>query len=107
MNRPVIDCRRLVATLVLAFAPVLDMTAQQTPAREQFRIMIVDDEESNVLARGTVTPILIRFEVRDSAVLASLRYGQTVYADLAAKEVSLDGTSVCCEIVKSKDIPAN
>lgn len=106
MNRPVTHCRRLVATLVLAFAPLLDMTAQEQPAREQFRIMIIDDEDSRVLARGTVTPIFIRFEVPDSALLTSLRYGQVVYADLDAEEVSVDSTTVCCDIIQRKDIPA-
>jgi hypothetical protein len=95
-----------VPALVLAFAPVLDMAAQEQSAREQFRIMIIDDEESVVLARGTVSPIFIRFEVSDSALLTSLRYGQTVYADLEADEVSVDSTTVCCDIVQRKDIPA-
>jgi hypothetical protein len=95
-----------MATLVLAFAVALDLTAQEQPVREQFRIMIIDDEESLVLARGTVTPIFIRFEVDDSALLTSLRFGQTVYADLDADEVSVDSTSVCCDIVQKKDIPA-
>jgi hypothetical protein len=52
-----------------------------------------------------VTPVFIRFEVEDSAVLRSLRFGQKIHADLATDGVSLDGTTVCCKIVKRRDIP--
>jgi hypothetical protein len=68
-------------------------------------IIIIDDEENRVLARGTATPVFIRFEVEDSAVLRSLRFGQDIHADLPAKQVSIDGTTLCCKIVERRDIP--
>jgi hypothetical protein len=84
---------------------VLGSARAQDAVGEQFMIMIIDDEESLVMARGTVTPVFIRFEVEDSAVLSTLRFGQKIYADLPADRVSLDGATVCCNIVERKDIP--
>jgi hypothetical protein len=96
--------RCLSLALTVGFVVLAGARAQDA-AGEQFMIMIIDDEESLVMARGSATPVFIRFEVDDSAVLSSLRFGQTIYADLPANQVSIDGTTVCCRIVERKDIP--
>jgi hypothetical protein len=100
-------CRRLGIALTVVFVVALVGARAADAASEQFMIMIIDDEESLVLARGTVTPVFIRFEVEDSAVLRSLRFGQKISADLPAKRVSVDGTTVCCKVVQMRDIPAH
>jgi hypothetical protein len=97
--------RRLGIALTVIFVVAVVGARAADAANEQFMTMIIDEEKSLVLARGTVTPVFIRFEVEDSAVLRSLRFGQKIYADLSTDEVSIDGTTVCCRIAKSRDIP--
>jgi hypothetical protein len=93
--------------LAVASAAALNMAARaQDPVGEQFIVMIVDKEKSVILARGTVTPVFIRFEVKDPAALGSVGFGQKVYADLDEGQVSIDGTTLCCKIVQRREISA-
>lgn len=41
-----------------------------------------------------------QFEVKNAALIRSLRVGQSVYADFATGKVSVNGASPCCAIVR-------
>lgn len=59
-----------------------------------------------VTARETATGFTFRFSVKNRRVLATLKIGQPVWADFAAKTVKLKADSTaCCAIVETPPPP--
>ena len=62
-------------------------------------ITSVNAETGMVAARDNATGRIFSFKVTDANLLKSLQVGQGVYANFAAKQVSVDNLSPCCGIV--------
>ena len=77
----------LFATDVDAAAPCCGITA-------------IDARNGLVTAKVNQTGQIFQFQVGNPVLLRSLKVGQEVYANLSIKQVSLDGKSFCCAIVK-------
>jgi hypothetical protein len=65
---------------------------------------------TNIDRNGVVTVTDLKskqtfqFHVTDPKVLRSLKMGQLVYPDFPNQQVSLDGRTICCEMVKSPQL---
>ncbi|HLB88295.1 MAG TPA: hypothetical protein VJK29_11640 [Terriglobales bacterium] len=81
------------ATAVVALAPA---ARAQAPCCS---ITAIDARAATVRAKVNATSQTFEFRVADARVRASLRVGQAVYANFAAKQVSLDGRSVAGTIL--------
>ena len=62
-------------------------------------ITAIDLRTGTVTAKVSATGKSFRFQVSDRALLAGLRNGQSVWADFAAKRVSVKPSEPCCSIV--------
>ncbi len=60
----------------------------------------LDTGSGNVSARATATGQVFAFAVSDRRLFDSLKVGQPVYANFKAGQVSLDGKTTCCSILK-------
>lgn len=62
---------------------------------------------TNIDRKGVVTVTDLKskqtfqFQVTDPALLRTLKVGQLVYPDFPNQKVSLDGQTICCEMVNS------
>lgn len=64
-------------------------------------VTAVDTATGVVSAKVNATGATFQFKVANAAQLKALRVGQGVYANLSAKQVSLDGKTSCCAIVST------
>jgi pimeloyl-ACP methyl ester carboxylesterase len=92
-----IRCTLLVGSL--AIAATLPALAQQAPCCS---ITAIDSQIGTAKGKVNAAELSFEFRVNDSKLAATLKVGQHVYANFKTKQVSLDGKTVCCEI-----IPAN
>ena len=69
------------------------------PAEPCCNVTAVDSATGIVTAKVTATGRVFRFEVKDRALLASLKVGQGVWADFGTSKVRIYGASPCCGIV--------
>lgn len=69
------------------------------PAQPCCSIMAVDAATGIVTATETATGRVFRFEVKDAALLKSLKLGQKVSADFGTSKVRIHGAEPCCSIV--------
>ncbi len=69
-------------------------------------IVRIEASASVVTARETATGFTFRFSVKNRRLLATLKIGQPVWADFAAKTVKLKATDVkaCCPIVATTSL---
>ncbi|HEY1240460.1 MAG TPA: hypothetical protein VGF16_07875 [Bryobacteraceae bacterium] len=82
----------IVAAALFAFAPE---TRAVTPC---CGITGIDARTATVTAKETATGRSFTFKVPNSALLKSLKIGQSVYANFATSQVSVDGAAPCCSI---------
>ena len=70
-------------------------------------IVRIEQARLVVAARETATGFTFRFAVKSKRLLATLKIGQPVWADFAAKTVKLKATDVtpCCAIVETPPPP--
>ena len=70
-------------------------------------IVRIDSQRSIVTARETATGFTFRFAVRTRRLLGTLKVGQRVWVDFAAKSVKLKATDAtpCCAIVDTPETP--
>jgi hypothetical protein len=70
-------------------------------------IVRIETPKSLVTARETATGFTFRFAVKTKRLLATLKIGQPVWADFAAKTVKLRATDdqPCCAIVDTPPVP--
>lgn len=70
-------------------------------------IVRIESQRSIVIARETATGFTFRFSVKSRRLLGTLKIGQPVWADFAAKSVKLKATDVspCCAIVETPPAP--
>lgn len=61
----------------------------------------LDAASGTVSARATATGQVFAFAVSDRQLFDSLKAGQPVYANFKTGQVSLDGRTACCSIVKT------
>jgi len=54
-----------------------------------------------VTAKNNATGALLAFKVTDAKLLSSLQVGQRVYANYAAKQVSINGIVPCCNMASA------
>jgi hypothetical protein len=59
----------------------------------------VNAKTGSVTAQETATGRTFQFQVTNAALLKTLHTGSPVFANFSAKQVSLNGSSVCCAIV--------
>ncbi len=62
-------------------------------------VMAVDLATGIVTAKELATARVFRFEVKDAAVLRSLKVGQKVFADFGTSKVRIHGIDPCCNII--------
>ncbi|HEX6134259.1 MAG TPA: hypothetical protein VFZ24_09850, partial [Longimicrobiales bacterium] len=69
------------------------------PAEPCCGITAIDLATGIVTAREAATGRVFRFEVKDAALLRSLKIGQKVYADFGTSKVRIHGLEPCCGII--------
>lgn len=69
-------------------------------------ITAIDKAKSLVSARERASGRIVEFKVGNSAVLQKLQVGQAVHANFDAKQVSVDGKTMCCAITSVAAAPA-
>lgn len=91
-----------IAQVVLVVLPLLaaPVAGAQQPGACCV-ITAINAAAGTVTARETATGRVFEFRPRLAAVLGALRVGQTVQANFARNQVSLDGRSVCCTITRA------
>jgi Cu/Ag efflux protein CusF len=62
-------------------------------------ITAIDQATGVATAKETATGRVFRFEVRDAALLKSLKIGQKIFADFGSSKVRIHGSEPCCNIV--------
>ncbi|HEY7566226.1 MAG TPA: hypothetical protein VH762_01535 [Gemmatimonadaceae bacterium] len=85
--------------------PMDSVAAVGTPAC--CSIVRIEPSRSLVTARETATGFTFHFELKNRRRMASLKIGQPVWADFAAKTVKLKATdsTACCAIVETPPPP--
>jgi hypothetical protein len=109
----VLMARALVLALALFAVPVIvhaqgrgDTTT--VAAKACCLLVRLPSADGIVTARETATGFTFRFQVKDRRVRVTLKIGQPVWADFAAKTVKLKATDVqpCCAIVSTPPPPS-
>lgn len=88
-----------LAPLILLFG-LLAGTSRPLAAQACCSITGADPKSGIASARVAATGQSFEFKVPDRRLFDSLRVGQPVYANFNANQVSLDGKTVCCAILK-------
>lgn len=80
---------------------------QPAPTPACCAIVRIDARAALVTARETTTGFTFRFAVKTRRLLGTLKIGQPVWADFAAKTVKLKATDIapCCAIVATPPPP--
>ncbi|HYL13974.1 MAG TPA: GH25 family lysozyme [Terriglobales bacterium] len=63
-------------------------------------ITAIDTNAGVVFAKVNANDDIFEFKVTDATLLKSLKTGQGVYANFTTMQVSLDGNTACCPIIK-------
>lgn len=63
-------------------------------------ITAIDAASGTVSAKDNATGNVFEFKPRNAAIIGTLRVGQSVQANFARNQVSLDGRTVCCTITR-------
>jgi hypothetical protein len=79
------------------------LRSETAPTPACCAVVRVEAEKSLVTARETATGFTFRFSVKNRRLLGTLKIGQPVWADFAAKTVKLKATDAqpCCAIVET------
>jgi Cu/Ag efflux protein CusF len=80
-------------------AALLALTPEGRAAEPCCGITGIDARTATVTAKETATGRSFTFKVPNAALLKNLKIGQTVYANFATSQVSVDGAVPCCSIV--------
>jgi hypothetical protein len=64
-------------------------------------ITALDARAATATAKENGTSRTFVFKVPDAKLFATVRVGTPVYANFSTKQVSLDGKSVCCQIIRT------
>jgi hypothetical protein len=64
-------------------------------------ITALDARAATATAKENGTSRTFVFKVTDAKLFATIRVGTPVYANFSTKQVSLDGKSVCCQIIRT------
>jgi hypothetical protein len=86
----------LALALCLILAP-----AVLAQARPCCVITALDSRAATATAKEDGTSRTFVFKVTDAKLFATIRVGTPVYANFSTKQVSLDGKSVCCQIIRT------
>jgi Cu/Ag efflux protein CusF len=97
MNQLWKNMRRVVPALIIAamFGAVSPPAQAIAPC---CNITNIDARTATVTAKETATGRTFTFKAARSTLLNSLKVGQSVYANFATKQVSVDGAEPCCPI---------
>ena len=101
MNRSFFNIARARRVwLGLAFVVVICGIARHAAAATPCcAITEINAGTTTVSAKETATGRMFSFKVTNPNVLKSLKVGQPVYANFAARQVSIDGAAPCCNII--------
>jgi hypothetical protein len=64
-------------------------------------ITALDAQAATATAKENGTSRTFVFKVPDAKLFATVRVGTPVYANFSTKQVSLDGKSACCQIIRT------
>jgi hypothetical protein len=95
---------RIVSFALMAWA--LIAPAGRTEVKPCCTITAVDAQAATATAKENGTSRTFVFKVPDAKLFAKVRVGTPVYANFSTKQVSLDGKSVCCQIIRANTSPA-
>lgn len=82
-------------------------TAQTRAGGPCCQITAINQQTGMVTAKVNATGQTFEFKVMDVALLRTLKVGQALFANLANKQVSLDGKTICCPIVAVRPMPSS
>jgi hypothetical protein len=85
--------------LLLAVLILVGLNLPASAAEPCCSVTGVNAKTGGVSAQETATGRTFQFQVTNAALLKTLHTGSPVYANFSAKQVSLNGSSVCCQIV--------
>ncbi len=71
------------------------------PGQPCCSITSIDEAAGLVTAKVSSTGAAFQFTVKDSALLQSLKVGQSVYANFKTHQVSVDGIQPCCGVIST------
>jgi Cu/Ag efflux protein CusF len=69
------------------------------PGEPCCNVTSIDAATGIVTARVTASGRVFRFQVKDAALLGSMKAGQKVFADFGTKRVRVHGSEPCCNIL--------
>ena len=69
------------------------------PAEPCCGITAIDAATGIATAKEIATGRVFRFEIKDKAMLSSLKVGQKVFADFGSSKVRIHGSEPCCNII--------
>jgi Cu/Ag efflux protein CusF len=82
---------------IISTAPVA--TPDVKPAEPCCGLTAIDAATGIVTAKELATGRVFRFEVKNAALLHSLKVGQKVFADFGSSKVRIHGAQPCCNII--------
>ena len=95
----------VLSVLILSSAAQAQVRAKSSDAEPCCSITAIDGGKGVVTAKAK-TGKVFRFNVRDGALLKTLRVGQAIRADFGAGRVSINGVAPCCNIIADPAEPA-
>jgi hypothetical protein len=90
---------RIVSFALMALALVA--AAGRTEVKPCCAITALDARAATATAKENGTSRTFVFKVPNAKLFATIRVGTPVYANFSTKQVSLDGKSVCCPILRT------
>jgi hypothetical protein len=94
------------APLILLFGLLAGISSRQLAAQACCAITGLEAKGQTAAAKVTATGQSFEFRVSDRRLFDSLRVGQPVYANFKASQVSLDGKTPCCAILRMGGSPS-
>jgi hypothetical protein len=90
---------KIVSFALMALA--LITPTGRTEVKPCCAITALDAQAATATAKENGTSRTFVFKVPDARLFATVRVGTPVYANFSTKQVSLDGKSVCCQIIRT------
>ncbi len=85
--------------ILVVFVALLMPSLASAQLKCCYQVTAIDTRTGVIAAAEPSTGVTLQFQVRDRLLLAKIRVNQQVYADLVARQISLDGRQACCAII--------
>jgi hypothetical protein len=79
--------------------PINSIKEEMTPGEPCCGITAIDARTGIATARESATGRMFRFEVKDAALLKTLKVGQMIFADFGTSKVRISRAEPCCNII--------